>query len=303
MASGGYRVLARFLDWAVVTILSANQRAAFERDGVLVIPDFYSSDACDGLRARMAELVEDFDRTEAGAVFSTTDRQQLRDEYFLESGDKVRFFFEEDAFDDTGALTGPFDEVLNKVGHAMHDLDPVFSAFSRKPELAELAAELGFVDPRLLQSMYIFKPPHIGGEVVWHTDHPFLWTEPQTVTGFWVALEDATLENGCLWCLPGHHNLPPKERFRRTADGSSTTMEQLDPTPFPTDEGIPLEAKKGTLVVIHGLLPHWSAPNTSDRSRHAYTLHLIDGTAHYPADNWLQRADDMPLRGFDGAPA
>ena len=122
-------------------ILSDDQRDAFDRDGVLVIPDFYSSDECDALRARMAEMVDGFDSAEASTVFTTTDREQLRDEYFLASGDKVRFFFEEGAFDDDGNLTAPFDQVLNKVGHAMHDLDPVFSAFSRKPELAELVSE------------------------------------------------------------------------------------------------------------------------------------------------------------------
>ncbi len=281
-----------------MTLLSPEQLEAYDRDGVLVLPGFYEAEACDALRERMAAMVEGFDPADASAVFSTTDREQLRDEYFLTSGDKIRFFFEEGAFDDAGDLTAPFDQVLNKVGHAMHDLDPVFSEFSRLPALAQVAAEVGFTDPRLLQSMYIFKPPRIGGEVVWHTDHPFLWTDPQTVTGFWVALEDATVDNGCLWVLPGRHRLPPKERFRRNPEGTGTVMEQLDPTPFPTDDGVPVEAEKGTLVVLHGLLPHWSAPNTSDASRHAYTLHVIDGSADYPADNWLQRSPDMPLRGF-----
>jgi phytanoyl-CoA hydroxylase len=75
-------------------------------------------------------------------------------------------------------------------------------------------------------------------------------------------------------------------------------MDLLDPAPWPTGDLVPVEAEKGTLLVLHGTLPHWSAPNTSERSRHAYTLHLIDGTADYPDDNWLQRAPDMPLRGF-----
>ena len=52
------------------------------------------------------------------------------------------------------------------------------------------------------------------------------------------------------------------------------------------------------MLVLHGTLPHWSAPNTSATSRHAYTLHVIDGAADYPDDNWLRRAPDMPLRGF-----
>jgi len=61
---------------------------------------------------------------------------------------------------------------------------------------------------------------------------------------------------------------------------------------------VPLEVEAGTLVVLHGLLPHWSAPNRSERSRHAYALHVIDAAARYSADNWLQGAPEMPLRGF-----
>jgi phytanoyl-CoA hydroxylase len=83
-----------------------------------------------------------------------------------------------------------------------------------------------------------------------------------------------------------------------------TRFEVLDPTPFPEPGGpdlVPLEAPKGTLVLLHGLLPHWSDVNRSDRSRHAYTVHVIDGVADYPAQNWLRRGDHLPLRGFDAA--
>jgi len=268
----------------------------FQENGVLVLPGFYSVEECAALQARMAELIAAGDPTAEASVFSTTEDRHGQDEYFLTSGDKIRFFFEDGAFDADGDLNVPLDQALNKVGHAMHDLDPVFSDFSRSPKLAALVAELGIGNPRLLQSMYIFKPPRIGGEVVWHTDHPFLWTEPQSVIGFWVALETATEENGCLWSLPGRHTLPPKNRFRRA--GSGTVDDILDPTPYPSEDAIAMPAEVGTLVVLHGTLPHWSAPNTSDRSRHAYALHIIDGDAAYADDNWLQRPADLPLRGF-----
>ena len=278
-------------------MLTTSQLAAWERDGYLVLPGAVDPADCDRLRAHVVGQLAQADPSvnPSLTVFDTTAQGHAQEEYFLTSGDVVRWFLEDGAVVD-GELTRPLELAVNKIGHAMHDLDPEFDRFSRTPMLADLATDLGLRDPRLLQSMYIFKQPGIGGEVTCHCDHTFLWTEPQSVIGYWFAIEDATLENGCLWVAPGHHHEPARTRFRR--EGSGTTMELLDPTPWPTDDLVPLEAEKGTMVVLHGLLPHWSAPNTSGRSRHAYTLHLIDGTADYPDDNWLRRADDMPLRGF-----
>ena len=121
-----------------------------------------------------------------------------------------------------------------------------------------------------------------------------------TVVGFWVALQDATVDNGCLWAQPGGHRGPLRKRFVLDPAGG-TRFEDLDPTPFPEPGGtelVPLEATKGTLVLLHGLLPHWSDVNRSATSRHAYTVHVIDGAAEYPPENWLCRGSHLPLRGF-----
>jgi phytanoyl-CoA hydroxylase len=277
--------------------LTPAMRAAYARDGFLLLEGMVAPADCDRLMARAGDLVAAFDPASVSSIFSTRGQAHGRDRYFQESGDKIRFFFEEEAFDAEGRLRQDKRLSINKIGHAQHDLDPVFSRFSRLPQLATLAGDLGLADPRLLQSMYIFKQPRIGGEVGWHQDSTFLYTEPLSVVGLWFALEDATLENGCLWALPGGHKGPLRERWRRDAAGA-LVMERLDDTPWP-EEGVPLEAPKGTLVVLHGKLPHGSAPNRSAQSRHAYTLHLIDGTCAYPGDNWLQRGSDMPLRGFE----
>ncbi|MEO7331982.1 MAG: phytanoyl-CoA dioxygenase family protein [Minicystis sp.] len=281
--------------------LSEAQRASFARDGFLVLPRFVSAEACDGLMARARALVFAFEPGARRSVFSTTDQALTTDAYFLGSGESIRFFFEEGALDAEGRLTAPKALAINKIGHALHDCDPAFDAFSRTPALAALAGDLGLSDPLLLQSMYIFKQPHIGGEVVCHQDATFLYTDPVSVVGFWFALEDATLDNGAMWALPGGHRQGLKARFLRDpADRVRTEI--LDPTPFPEprpENGyVPLVAAKGTLIVLHGLLPHLSGPNTSDRSRHAYTFHVVDGAAHYPADNWLRRDPQRPARGF-----
>ncbi len=277
--------------------LSAAMLGAYRRDGVVVLRDFVPVSACEKLRARTLELVDAFDPASVQSVFSTTRQTQLNDEYFYDSGDKIRFFFEDDAFDEDGYLRQAKHDSLNKMGHAMHDLDPVFDAFSRTAKLAGAVESLGFEDPGIIQSMYIFKPPGIGGEVVCHQDSTFIYTEPESCVGFWFAIDDATVDNGCMYFIPGAHEMPLKQRNYRREDGTYV-IETVDDTPWPEDR-VPAEAAAGTLVIFDGRMPHLSGPNRSAKSRHAYTLHVIDRNCHYPVDNWLQRSAHLPLRGFD----
>ena len=264
--------------------------AAYRRDGFLVIENFLSPADCDALRNRAAALIAGFDPGPTRTIFSTRDQSHARDRYFRDSGGAIHFFFEDDA----GEREVPL--ALNKIGHALHDLDPVFAAISRRPQFAALAHDIGVERPLLLQSMYLFKQPQIGGEVGWHQDATYLHTEPSTVTGFWVALDDADRDNGCLMALPGAHRGPLRQRFSR--DGDEFVTVTLDATPWPDVEPVAIEARRGTLVLLHGLLPHASAPNLSNRPRHAYALHVVDGRAEYSADNWLQRPE-LPPKGFE----
>ena len=279
-------------------MLSNQQLAEYNEAGYLILERFAEEHECDLLRARAEELVQEFDPAEVVSIFSTHEQNRLTDEYFLTSGDKIRFFFEENAFNPDGTLKYAKEKSINKIGHALHELDPVFENFSRSHKVKELATSIGFDDALLLQSMYIFKQPNIGGEVTCHQDSTFLYTEPIEIAGLWFALEDATVENGCLWAIPGGHRHGLKSRWKRTPDGRME-FETFDDAPWPEDKLVSLEVAKGTLILLHGLLPHRSFENRSSRSRHAYTLHLISANAKYPADNWLQRSETMPLRGFD----
>ncbi|MGH9801485.1 MAG: phytanoyl-CoA dioxygenase family protein [Blastocatellia bacterium] len=281
------------------TFLTSSQLDSYERDGFLVVENFATREECEALKRRAEEMVAEFDPQGVISIFTTKEQARASDDYFLESGDKVWFFFEEDAFAPDGSLRQSKQRSINKIGHALHDLEPVFDQFSRRPELAAITEQIGYRQPLLLQSMYIFKQPNIGGEVTCHQDSTFLYTEPMTVTGFWFALEDATQENGCLWAIPGGHKLGLKKRFSR-AEGGGTRFEVLDDSPWPDFMLAPLEAPAGTLVILHGLLPHMSHANRSPKSRHAYSVHLIDGEAEYPAENWLRR--EMPPRGFGTEP-
>lgn len=268
----------------------------------MAIEDFVSPDSCAALKRRAVEMVEAFEPTAERTVFTTKEQERTSNREFLESGGRTWCFFEAEAFDDQGELRQDKLLSINKIGHAMHDLDAVFESFSYSPELAEVASDIGFSDPLAIQSMYIFKQPRIGGEVGCHQDATFLYTEPISVVGFWFAIEDATVENGCLWVQRGGHRGPLRQLFQRAGETSDdgTRFVPLDDTPLPEppDELVPIEAPAGTLVVLHGLLPHWSDVNRSPTSRHAYSLHCIEAAARYPDSNWLQRPAGMPLRSL-----
>src|SRR5437588_8821773 len=121
-------------------ILNKDQVSAYDRDGFIVLNDFVSPEGCDRLRGRAVELVRDFDSSGVVSIFSTHKQTRTSDDYFLGSGDRIRFFFEEDAFNPDGTLKQRKEQSINKIGHALHDLDPVFDQFSRTPEIRKIVS-------------------------------------------------------------------------------------------------------------------------------------------------------------------
>eukprot|EP00457_Paulinella_chromatophora_P008290 gb/GEZN01008321.1/.p1 GENE.gb/GEZN01008321.1/~~gb/GEZN01008321.1/.p1 ORF type:complete len:337 (+),score=44.18 gb/GEZN01008321.1/:236-1246(+) len=280
--------------------LAPEQVSFFKEKGYLVLEGFKNRAELNAIKRAAERILDKFNPKEDGAsIFRTNEQTRTADDYFLTSGDKIRCFFEEDAFDTHGELKQDKQLSINKIGHAMHEFDPVFRAFSDCPEYSRVIYSLGFRQPRVIQSMYIFKQPWIGGEVNPHQDNCFLYTKPTSCVGLWIGVEDSTLDNGCLWAVPGSHRLGTRNRFIRNPEAPQGGTVFVDtqgavvaqPETLSTEGAIPLEVPAGTLVVIHGDLVHFSHKNQSAQSRHAYTLHVLEAqSTEYDASNWLLRA-------------
>ncbi|KAM8934281.1 phytanoyl-CoA dioxygenase domain-containing protein 1 [Pelodytes ibericus] len=284
-------------------LITETQVQKFHEDGFLVLEGVFNSPECEAMKQEIGRILEDMDvplhcRTE----FSTEQEEQLRAQgnadYFLSSGDKIRFFFEKGVFSKEGDFLVAKEKSVNKIGHALHAHVPVFKQVTHSPQVQEVAQRIGLEQPVIVQSMYIFKQPGIGGEVTPHQDATFLHTDPLgRITGFWIPVEDATEQNGCLWFIPGSHRDGISRRMVRSPPGTfPRTLFTGAERDYDGDQFVAAPVSKGGLVLIHGEVVHKSELNSSSNSRHAYSFHVMDahGTKWSP-ENWLQPTPELPF--------
>ncbi|GMF98099.1 hypothetical protein B5S33_g1493 [[Candida] boidinii] len=292
-------------------MLTQEQLSKYKEEGCLAIPGFLDEATVKLLNDEIVKLTNDLDlSTHPMTRFTTSEDgedKHVGDDYFINSSDKIHYFFEVDAVDSNGKLTKPKDKSINKIGHGLHFLNDKFNSITTTKEIAEICKQLGYKDPRALQSMVIIKQPEIGGKVPPHQDGEFLYSNPLSCTGFWFALEDCTLTNGCLRYLPGSHNTHPvRKRFIKDFENGGTrfidtkTLENYDfskekaATKEEEDSYVDVEIPAGTLVLIHNSVMHKSERNTSSKSRNAYTFHIVEGESEYDNKNWLQVPPHIP---------
>ncbi|XP_029468457.1 phytanoyl-CoA dioxygenase domain-containing protein 1 isoform X2 [Rhinatrema bivittatum] len=272
-------------------LISEEQIRKFHEDGFLILEGFFTSEECDAMQLQIQEMLASMDvPPHCRTVFSTHEEEQLQAQgsadYFLSSGDKIHFFFEKGVFDEKGNFRIPKEKSVNKIGHALHASVPIFKQITHSPQVQELGWKLGLVRPLIVQSMYIFKQPGLGGE------------EPLgRLVGFWIAVEDATEENGCLWFVPRSHTKGITRRMVRTPTGSFPRTKFIGSEQnYPAEEFVAVPVKKGGLVLIHGEVVHKSELNSSEKSRHAYSFHVMESqSTQWSPDNWLQPTPELPF--------
>ena len=138
-------------------MLSKKQIQDYQEQGFIVLDQIIAAEQIESIKKQAAIIVEQWVEDSPSNVFTTKDNDRSGDTYFLESAEKIRCFFEEEAFSKTGQLVQERALSINKIGHALHELDPIFEAFSHQSLLGDIAEDLGLQQPQIRQSMYIFK--------------------------------------------------------------------------------------------------------------------------------------------------
>ena len=247
----------------------------FYRDGYAVFPSVLTISECQKLRARAAEIASQSSST---STFSTIERPHDSDPEFLKSAESVHVFWEPNSNPSLGL------NAVNKIAHTLHRDDSVFSQISQNPAVLSILHELEYTKPVYIQSMFIPKSPLIGGLVRPHQDSTFIRSSPKPCIALWFALEDADEENGALWISPGSHRGPLRQLYHRR--GMDLDLETCDHTPYPTNRTT-ISVSTGACIAFIGGVVHGSPINKSRRSRHAYTLHVVDADSHYHENNWI----------------
>ena len=162
-------------------------------------------------------------------------------------------------------------------------------AFSRHAVFADLAHDLIGADVRLYWDQSVYKKPEAAQEFPWHQDNGYTYVEPQQYLTCWVALTDATFDNGCPWIVPGLHLLGTLEH-EWTPLGFRCLVDPPD--------AVPLELRAGSIAVFSSLTPHRTGPNGTTEVRKAYILQYApDGATMYPAQGDAV-ACDAPERQY-----
>lgn len=273
------------------SFLSKEQVSFFNQNGYLYLPKLIRNTEIAEAKRRAYEHIDSWTPSNNHPVFTTNDQNRVSDDYFFKSAYQISFFFEE-------SVKPPIVNkrtAINKIGHALHDLDNVFRKFSYRSEYKQLLTDLGYNNPQIVQSMFIIKGPKVGGEIKAHQDCSYIISEPASCLGIWVALEDASPENACMYAVPGSHKNGTQVFWER----KNSEMVYSNSYQYSTSNAICLEAKAGTVILLHGDLIHWSEQNRSEKSRHAYTLHIVEGDYKWSDRNWLQRPSYFPFRTWD----
>lgn len=284
--------IKNFLIKKTMLYLSSEQINFYRQNGYLILPNIVPKANLSLLKKQIGHIINETPKEEIKSIFASGENQnKVKYDYFLSSANQIKIFMENTDVNDPNDFEHNIK--INKIGHALHIFDPVFSDFTHNDVFRKISYDIGVRTPVVPQSMYILKSPHIGGEVKPHQDSTFLYTEPYSCHAFWIPIEDVTKENGCLWVIPGSHKTDLVYRFKLDKQNKKTYFDpqinnKLIDELWKESDFVPVEVQKESLVLLHGSIVHKSGKNISAYPRDAYTFHVVDSETTWSEDNWIQ---------------
>lgn len=212
----------------------------YERDGFVIVPDALSAVEVEALRADAVRLCrEDLEQGTPGLELD--DAELLRRYLCI---------------------------------HYPHKASELALAAMRAPAIVDVLTRVVSPNVKAMQSMLFIKSEGKPGQA-WHQDEHFIATRDRSLAAAWIALDDATVENGCLWVIPGSHRRGVLYPDRDQDDPRFDCTKEAYDFPHTDDEAIPVEIPAGTALVFNGYLLHRSLENSG---RHGYRRALVN---HY----------------------
>ncbi len=181
--------------------------------------------------------------------------------------------------------------------HQPHFISPIMEKYVKHPELCGVlsqitAAHIPFWDGsvKCMQSMLFVKPSGFQGQS-WHQDEIYIPTRDRSLIGGWIAIDDATVENGCLWVIPGSHQMG--YLYSQKPHGNPDEFDSADLESYGFDETleVPIEVKTGTVVFFNGYLLHRSRKNRGQTYRRVLVNHYCNAWSLLP---WSIKDDERP---------
>ncbi len=179
--------------------------------------------------------------------------------------------------------------------HFPHKISPVIKDFVSQQNVVNVLKEIVSPNVKCMQSMLFIKGPGKAGQA-WHQDEYFIPTRDTSLVGAWIAIDDATIENGCLWIIPGSQK--PSYIMPRVENSSDeyADVDTIDTAGYKKEEIIPVEVKSGSVVFFNGYLLHSSLRNkTKDHFRMALVNHYMSAESMLPwdQDGTLPKTEDL----------
>ncbi|MEO1658941.1 MAG: phytanoyl-CoA dioxygenase family protein [Pseudomonadota bacterium] len=196
-----------------------------------------------------------------------------------------------------GLANGDQDKAMERLLaiHFPHKISDVMRSTLTHPTIVEALREVIGPDIKAMQSMLFLKSAGKPGQA-WHQDEFYIPTRDRSLAGVWIALDDATEENGALWFHPGSHLDGILWQTKPHGDARFDSSEEAFGFPYPREAGVLCEAKSGDVVIFDGYVLHRSLHNTcSEGYRRALVNHVMSARSLLP---WSMGLPPSPREDF-----